>query len=90
MRHSGPLRAIGPLFGLLLNTAAMGAWPALQAATAPDIEPGGYYGPQGLGGAKGISGKARRSPAAQDPALARRLWDVSVEMTHVDPGLAPA
>ena len=28
--------------------------------------------------------------AAQDAGLARRLWDVSVEMTGIDPGLAPA
>ena len=48
------------------------------------------HGPQGVGGAKGVSGKARRSKAAQDPALARRLWDVSIAMTGVDPGLPAA
>ena len=36
---------------------------------------------------KGRSGKAARSEAARDADLARRLWDVSVEMTGVDPGL---
>lgn len=89
MRHSGPFRIVSPLFGLMLNTAAMGAWPALQAATGSGVERGGYYGPQGLGGARGVSGPARRTGATQDPALARRLWDVSVAMTGVDPGLAP-
>jgi len=90
MRHAGPFRIFTPLFGLLLNTAAQGAWPALQAATAPDVEPGGYYGPRSIGEMKGRSGKARRNAAAQDADLARRLWDVSVEMTGIDPGLPPA
>jgi NAD(P)-dependent dehydrogenase (short-subunit alcohol dehydrogenase family) len=90
MRHAGPFRVFTPLFGLLLNTAEMGAWPALQAATAPAIAPGGYYGPQGLGGMRGASGPAPRSRAAGDADPARRLWDVSVAMTGIDPGLPPA
>ena len=52
MRHAGPFQVFTPLFGLFLNSAAMGAWPALQAATAADVEPGGYYGPQSVGGMK--------------------------------------
>jgi NAD(P)-dependent dehydrogenase (short-subunit alcohol dehydrogenase family) len=90
MRHAGPFRVVTPLFGFLLNTAAMGAWPALQAATAPNVEPGGYYGPQGMGEMRGAAGPARRAKASRDPDLARRLWDVSVAMTGVDPGLPPA
>jgi len=90
MRHVGPFRVFTPLFGLFLNSAAQGAWPALEAATSPDVEPGGYYGPQGIGGMKGRSGPAKRTAQARDPDLARRLWDLSVEMTGIDPGLAPA
>jgi len=90
MRHSGVFNVFTPIFGLFLNTAEMGAWPALQAATDPAAQGGDYYGPQGLGEARGKSGKAKRIKAATDPALARRLWDVSVEMTGIDPGLAPA
>lgn len=89
MRHTGPFRIFNPVMGLFLNTAAMGAWPALQAATGA-AEPGGYYGPQGIAAARGASGRAWRSKAARDPALAMRLWDVSVAMTGIDPGLAPA
>ena len=74
----------------MFNTVDMGAWPALEATTSPDVEPGGYYGPQGIRGMKGASGKAFRTAQAQDSALSRRLWDVSVAMTGVDPGLAPA
>jgi len=90
MRHAGPFRVFTPLFGMLLNTAAQGAWPALEAATAPNAESGGYYGPQGMGEMRGTSGKAKRTSAASDPELARKLWDVSVAKTGIDPGLSPA
>jgi len=90
MRHGGVFQVFMPVVGLLLNTAAMGAWPALQAATAPDAKPGGYYGPRGWREMKGPSAEASRTQQAQDPALARKLWDVSVEMTGIDPALAPA
>jgi NAD(P)-dependent dehydrogenase (short-subunit alcohol dehydrogenase family) len=90
MRHSGIFGLFTPLFGLLLNTAEKGAWPALQAACDPAAQPGGYYGPTGIGGAKGPSGPAKRAALAQDAELARRLWDQSVEMSGIDPGLAPA
>ena len=89
MRHAGPFRVFTPLFGLLLNSAGQGAWPALQAATDPAAEPGAYYGPQRLGETSGPSGVAQRTQQARDPDLAKRLWDVSVELTGVDPGLAP-
>jgi NAD(P)-dependent dehydrogenase (short-subunit alcohol dehydrogenase family) len=90
MRHAGPFRVFTPLFGIILNSAVMGAWPALEAATSQDVQPGGYYGPQGLGEMRGASGQAKRTAAARDPDLARRLWEVSVAMTGVNPGLAPA
>jgi NAD(P)-dependent dehydrogenase (short-subunit alcohol dehydrogenase family) len=90
MRYAGPVGVFNPVIRALFNTAAMGAWPALQAAAQPDIEPGGYYGPQGIGEMRGASGAARRTRQAQDPDLARRLWDVSIAMTGVEPGLAPA
>lgn len=90
MRHAGPFRIATPLFGLVLNTAAKGAWPALQAASAPDVQPGDYYGPQGLGEMRGPSGKARRNRMASNPELSRRLWEVSIQMTGIDPGLPPA
>ena len=85
-RHMGPLQLFFPLVGMTLNTPAMGAWPTLQAATAM-VTPGGYYGPIELGEMRGPSGPASRSRQAQDGALARRLWYVSVAMTGIDPGL---
>jgi NAD(P)-dependent dehydrogenase (short-subunit alcohol dehydrogenase family) len=87
-RHLGPLQLLFPVVGMALNTAAMGAWPTLQAATAT-VASGGYYGPIGLGEMRGPSGPASRTRQAQDRELARRLWDVSIAMTGIDPGLPP-
>lgn len=85
-RHLGPLKFLFPIGSLLFNSAAQGAWPTLQAATG-EIEPGGYYGPQRLFETAGRSGPAKRSAASQSSDLAGRLWEVSVEMTGVDPGI---
>lgn len=76
------------LIGLLFATPAMGAWGALHAATGP-VKPGGYYGPTGASGLRGPSGEGVPSEEARNPQFAKRLWDVSVEMTGIDPGLPP-
>jgi len=88
-RHMGLIQIVGPIVGLLLNSADKGAWPALLAATAK-VKPGGYYGPTGFGGIRGVAGEAKRAAHAEDPALAKRLWDVSIAMTGIDPGLPAA
>ncbi|SNT27465.1 NAD(P)-dependent dehydrogenase, short-chain alcohol dehydrogenase family [Sphingopyxis indica] len=75
--------------GLLFNTPAMGAWPTLQAATG-NVKPGGYYGPTAFAELRGPSFECTPSDDARNPQLARRLWDVSIEMTGIDPDLAPA
>jgi len=89
-RHSGPFRILFPLAGWIFNNAAQGAWPTLQAAAGENAEPGAFYGPQRMGESSGPSGLSTRTEASRDSTAARRLWDVSVEMTGIDPGLAPA
>lgn len=42
-----------------------------------------------VGGIRGVAGEAKRAPQAEDPALAKRLWEVSIAMTGIDPGLPP-
>ncbi len=64
----------------LFQSVPRGALPSLLAATAPDVEPGGYYGPDGLMEVRGLAGKARPPRQALDIATARRLWDVSEEL----------
>jgi NAD(P)-dependent dehydrogenase (short-subunit alcohol dehydrogenase family) len=71
---------LAPLF---TGTAASGALPSLYAATAPDMTPGGYCGPTGWNEIKGPPGPAHISPAAQDPALAERLWHAAEDLTGV-------
>jgi NAD(P)-dependent dehydrogenase (short-subunit alcohol dehydrogenase family) len=90
MRHSGMFRIFNRFFGTILNSAEKGAWPALQATTDPAAQSGDYFGPQSLGEVKGASGPAKSSAQARDPVLGRRLWEVSIAMTGVDPGLLPA
>ncbi|MEI9947902.1 MAG: oxidoreductase [Pseudomonadota bacterium] len=70
------------------NSAREGAWATLQAAT-DEVIPAGYYGPIGFHEYWGASGPASRTRQAKDPRLARRLWDISVAMTGIDPGLPP-
>src|SRR6266851_1313695 len=65
------------------HSAAEGALPTLFAATSPRAEPGGYYGPNWFYELKGPPVPAKIMPRAKDPAVAARLWDVSVALTGV-------
>jgi NAD(P)-dependent dehydrogenase (short-subunit alcohol dehydrogenase family) len=65
------------------HSAAAGALPTLFAATSPDAKPAGYYGPNGVFELKGAVAPAVVSPKAKDVAVARRLWQVSEELTGV-------
>lgn len=78
-----------PLVRPLFNPVAAAAWPALQAATDPRAVGGDYFGPQGRWEMRGESGKAAIDPRAADNEDARRLWDLSIELTGIDPALPP-
>ncbi len=88
-RHMPGIGLLWPIFSPFSNSAAMGAWPTLQAATG-EIRAGAYYGPLGFREIRGRSGMARRAPQATDAASACRLWNASIAMTGIDPGLPPA
>ncbi len=80
-------RAAMPLMRPLVNTAEQGAWPTELAATAPGVEGGQYFGPSRR---REMSGPARQvdsSDASKDTTKAERLWDLSIQMTGVDPGI---
>jgi hypothetical protein len=63
--------------------AHMGAWPTLYAAAAEDVRGGDYIGPGGIFELWGSPARAWSSSRARDEAVARRLWDVSEELTGV-------
>jgi NAD(P)-dependent dehydrogenase (short-subunit alcohol dehydrogenase family) len=73
-------RSLGRLFS---QSAAEGARPALYAAASPGARPGEYYGPGGVFELRGPAALARLSAEAQNVAVARRLWEVSVQLTGV-------
>jgi NAD(P)-dependent dehydrogenase (short-subunit alcohol dehydrogenase family) len=75
------------IFGLIGQSAAQGALPLLFAATAPEAEGGRYYGPDGVWEARGAPGTARIAPQAGDRDAARRLWDLSEDLTGVTYGV---
>lgn len=68
---------------LFAQPAAMGALPALYAATAPGVAGGDYYGPGGFKELKGYPKKAKPRPEARDPVLAAQLWSLSEQLTGV-------
>jgi NAD(P)-dependent dehydrogenase (short-subunit alcohol dehydrogenase family) len=74
------MRTVGPIFvKLFTQSASAGARATLYAAT--EAAPGSYTGPKWLGETRGPIGPAKLSAQAQDEKLARRLWQVSEEMT---------
>lgn len=76
------VRTMAPaLMRLALPGSEGGAESILYAAT--QAPPGSYSGPKGPGEVRGGVGPARLSRAATDEALARRLWNVSEELTGV-------
>ncbi len=92
---NGPGQGRGGLRTAVMNlvfrgfgqTAAAGALPILYAATAPDAAPGGYYGPIGRGERTGAVGPSRVMPQARDEDVARRLWEISEQLTGVSFGV---
>jgi NAD(P)-dependent dehydrogenase (short-subunit alcohol dehydrogenase family) len=68
---------------VIAQSDEMGALPTLYAATEPGLEGGTYAGPDGPGEQRGHPTIVRPNKAARDEQTARRLWDVSAELTGV-------
>ncbi len=77
-RHSELMHAAVRVFA---QDAPAGALPTLYAATAPDVRGGDYFGPRL--GLVGPPARALSSPLAQNRDVARKLWDVSEQLTGV-------
>ncbi len=73
-----------PIAMLFLQSAAKGALPTIRAAVDPNVKGGEYYGPK-------IKDKEFRGPpvkvnsneASHNETDARRLWELSEELTKI-------
>jgi len=61
----------------------MGALPTLYAATEPGLEGGIYVGPDGIAEQRGYPKIVQPNGAARDEETARRLWELSADLTGV-------
>ncbi|HYI35280.1 MAG TPA: oxidoreductase [Thermoleophilaceae bacterium] len=74
---------------LLAQSEDMGALPTMYAATQ-DLPGGSYVGPDSFQEQRGHPTLVGRSGRASDPAVAKRLWELSEELTGVSFPLAGA
>jgi hypothetical protein len=74
---------------LVAQSDEMGALPTLYAATQ-DLPGASFVGPDGFREQRGHPTLVGRSAAASDPQTAKRLWEVSEELTGVGFPLSPA
>ncbi|WP_435359015.1 oxidoreductase [Haloarchaeobius sp. DFWS5] len=82
------------IFGRVANavfaqSAADGSLPALYAATAANVDGGHYFGPDGFREMQGHPTRVTSNAKSYDHETARRLWEVSEEMTGVTFDLEP-
>jgi NAD(P)-dependent dehydrogenase (short-subunit alcohol dehydrogenase family) len=75
---------------VMAQSAEMGALPSLYAATAPGVEGGSYFGPDGHGEFRGHPHRSKPTGAAQEVDKARRLWELSEQLTSVQFALPAA
>ncbi|XP_030051763.1 retinol dehydrogenase 13 isoform X2 [Microcaecilia unicolor] len=82
-RHTGMHKSafsstmLGPLFWLLVKTPVQAAKPSVHLAVAEELE--------GVSG-KYFDGTKEKEPAsqAQDEAVARKLWEISAKLVHLE------
>jgi NAD(P)-dependent dehydrogenase (short-subunit alcohol dehydrogenase family) len=87
LQSTGPTGVMKKLMAVsnrvVAQSAEQGALPTLYAATAPDVEGGEYYGPDGFQELRGRPTKVKVIAQGSDPAVGRKLWEVSEQLTGV-------
>jgi hypothetical protein len=68
---------------MFAQSPAMGALPALYAATAPGVKGGAYFGPSGMKELTGPPKLVDVRPEAKDDTAAARLWGIAETRTGV-------
>lgn len=76
--HAGAVKFLNRFFA---QQPLMGALPTLYAATESDVRGAEYYGPNGLLEMNGPPKRVRSNRRSHDQNVARRLWDVSENLT---------
>ena len=72
---------LGIMSSLSYQSPAIGALSPLYAAVDPEAKGGGYYGPEH--DKKGYPVEVETAEAARNEADARRLWELSEQLTGV-------
>jgi NAD(P)-dependent dehydrogenase (short-subunit alcohol dehydrogenase family) len=87
LQSTGPTGAMKAILAvgnrLFAQGAEAGALPQLYAATAPGVEGGQFFGPDGFREARGGPKEVQPVGRARDEETARRLWEVSEQLTGV-------
>ena len=73
---------LAPL-SLIMNSSEEGALPTLMAATHDDVSGADYFGPMKWGEMAHSAHKVKTDPSSRDQNNAKRLWDISEELTSV-------
>jgi NAD(P)-dependent dehydrogenase (short-subunit alcohol dehydrogenase family) len=72
-----------PLFSFMIQPADMGALPQIRAAVDSNAKGGQYFGPDGKREMKGYPVHVQPNKTAQDKDIARKLWQISEQLTAV-------
>jgi len=79
-RHSGLFDFMNRFFAMPIE---QGTLPTLRAATDLEAQSGDYYGPHAFGEWRGYPVKVEPNDLAKNETIAKKLWDVSEELTNV-------
>ena len=79
-RHSGLFDFMNGFFAMSIP---QGTLPTLRAATDLNAQSGNYFGPHAFGEWRGYPIKVEPNKLAKDETIARKLWDVSEELTGI-------
>jgi NAD(P)-dependent dehydrogenase (short-subunit alcohol dehydrogenase family) len=79
-RHTGFTEFLNSFFAMDIS---QGALPTLRAATEANLKGAEYFGPNGLFEMRGYPVEVQSNALAKDKAIARRLWEVSEQLTGV-------
>ena len=79
-RYSGFIKFLSGIYAMKIK---QGALPTLRAAIDAAAQGGDYFGPDGWKEIKGFPVKVRSNKLSQDKTIAKKLWDVSEDLTGV-------